>query len=182
MNYPCKVVVVAAALATATLAFAARTQDVTPAPPVSTPPMDNERLGALIQRLDPEAEGRPGFWRLTVRDREVLVITDERADRMRVIASVARADALEPELLYRLMQANFDTALDARYAIARGTLWSAYIHPFGVLDDRQFVSGLAQVVNLALTFGSTFSSGSLSFGGGDSGELIQELLERLAAV
>jgi len=125
---------------------------------------------------------RAGFWRLTVRDREVLVITDERADRMRVIADVAKAEGLEPELLYRLMQANFDTALDARYAIARGTLWSAYIHPLGALDYRQFISGVAQVVNLAQTFGSTFSSGSLSFGGGDSGELIQELLKQLDAI
>lgn len=182
MSYPCKIIVVLAALATIAAAFAARAQDVTPAPPVSTPPMDNERLGTLIQRLDSAAEGRPGFWRLTVRDREVLVITDERADRMRVIASVARAEALEPKLLYRLMQANFDTALDARYAIAQGMLWSAYIHPLGALDDRQFVSGLAQVVNLVLTFGSTFSSGSLSFGGGDSGELIQELLDQLDAI
>ncbi len=150
--------------------------------PPAQAPMDDERLGALIQRIDPEAVGRPGLWRLSVRDREVMVITDARADRMRIITGVARADALEQDMLYRVLQANFDTALDARYAVAQGVLWSAFIHPLAALDDRQFVSGLGQVVNLALSFGTTFSSGALSFGGGDSGALIEELLERSQAI
>ena len=145
-------------------------------------PMDDERLGTLIQRIDPQAVGGPGLWRLRVRDREVMVITDARADRMRIISGVAPADALEQDMLYRLMQANFDTALDARYAVAQGVLWSAFIHPLGALDDRQFVSGLGQVVNLALSFGTTFSSGALTFGGGDSSELIQDLLERSESI
>ncbi len=93
--------------------------------------MDDERLGALIRRIDPQAVGGPGLWRLQVREREVMVITDARADRMRIITGIAPADALEQELLFRLMQANFDTALDARYAVAQGVLWSAFIHPLG---------------------------------------------------
>ena len=145
-------------------------------------PMDDDRLGTLIQRIDPQAVGGPGLWRLRVRDREVMVITDARADRMRIVAGVAPADTLEQDMLYRLMQANFDTALDARYAVAQGVLWSAFIHPLGALDDRQFISGLGQVVNLALSFGTTFSSGALTFGGGDSSELIQELLERSESI
>ena len=163
----------------ATLAPAQESEDPGGAPAA---PMDNARLGALIQRIDPEARGQPGFWRLTLREREVLVITDERADRMRIITGVASAEGMEPELLYRILQANFDTALDARYAIARDVIWSAYIHPLGPLDEDQFLSGLAQVVNLALTYGSTFSSGALSFGGGDSGELLEELRERLESI
>ncbi len=191
MSKAIRVVLLAVALALA-VASAARSQETAPAPDTApgtgappeaaAEPMDNERLGALIRRLDPQAEGQAGFWRFTVREREVLVITDERADRMRIISGVAKADQLPPELLYRLMQANFDTALDARYAIAKDILWSAFIHPLSPLADAQFVSGVAQVVNLTLTFGSTFSSGALTFGGGDSGELLKELLERLEAI
>ena len=59
----------------------------------------------------------------------VLVITDERADRMRIITEVAQADKLSQKMLFRMMQANFDAALDARYAVAHGRLWSAFIHP-----------------------------------------------------
>lgn len=144
--------------------------------------MDNARLGALIERLDPEAQGRPGYWQLNIRDRAVVVITDERADRMRILSGVARAEGIPPELLYRLMQANFDTALDARYAIAQEVVWTAFIHPLGSLDDALFVSGLAQVVTLAETFGTTFSSGGMTFGGGDSGALLEELQDRLNAI
>ena len=142
------------------------------------PPMNNERLGSLILRIDENAQGRPGFWRATVAGRPITVITDENADRMRIISPVARADTLEPELMFRLLQANFDTALDARYSIAQGVLWSLFLHPLGSLGDEQFLASIGQVVNLATTFGTTYSSGGLTFGGGDSNDLIKELLEK----
>ena len=99
---------------------------------------------------------------------------------MRVVVGIAPADELEPDLLFRLMQANFDTALDARYAIAQDVLWATFIHPLSPLTNEQFLSGIGQTVNLARTFGSTFSSGALSFGGGDSRDLLErQLIEEL---
>ena len=92
------------------------------------------------------------------------------------------ADTLGESLMKRLLQSNFDTALDARYAIAKGMLWSAFVHPLPQLTPDQFASGLGQVVNLAMTFGSTFTSGGLTFGGGDSGALIEELRKRLTSI
>ena len=85
------------------------------------------------------------------------------------------------------MQANFDTALDARYAIAKDTLWSAFIHPLHSLDDEAFLLGLGQVVNLVNTFGSSYTSGLLIFRGGDSGgirekELLDELIGKGLAI
>ncbi|NKC15049.1 MAG: hypothetical protein GKR94_23525 [Gammaproteobacteria bacterium] len=145
-------------------------------------PMNNIRLGEIITKLDERAAGQPGFWRFHIKEREVLLITDEQADRMRVIAVIDKAEALDQKHLFRLMQANFDTALDARYAIAKGYLWSAFIHPLSPLTDEQFISGVAQVVTLVVTYGSTYSSGAMSFGGGDSGGLIRELLERSKAI
>lgn len=140
--------------------------------------MSNERLGALILRVDENAQGGNGFWQATVAGRTITVITDEKADRMRIISPVAPAESLDPKLMFRMLQANFDTALDARYSIAQGILWSLYLHPLGSLGDEQFLTGIGQVVNLAGSFGTTYSSGGLTFGGGDSNELIQELLEK----
>ena len=88
-------------------------------------PMDNERLGRLIQRIDENAEGQPGFWRAIIAGRAVTVITDENADRMRIISPVVQAEDLDPELMFRLLQANFDTALDARYSIAATPAFAA---------------------------------------------------------
>ena len=65
---------------------------------------------------------------------------------------------------------------------ANGRLWSAFIHPLSPLEREQFISGVGQVVNLALTYGSLYSGGGMAFGGGDSGDLqralIQELLKK----
>ena len=84
--------------------------------------------------------------------------------------------------MFRLLQANFDTALDARYSIAKNIVWSLYLHPLGSLDDAQFLAAIGQVVNLATSFGTTYSSGALTFGGGDSNDLIKELLEKGLAI
>ena len=77
---------------------------------------------------------------------------------------------VEDDELLRLMQANFDSALDARYCIANGIIWSAFIHPLSILSDEELLSGLAQAITAAASFGSTYSSGALIFKGGDSGE------------
>ena len=82
-----------------------------------------------------------GSWQFTISERVVIIVTDQLNNRMRIISPVSKADGIPPELMKRLMQANFDTALDARYAIARGVIWATFIHPLRALHDRQFISG-----------------------------------------
>lgn len=139
------------------------------------------RLDEIVRRLDENAKSpQPGSWQLTISERPVIIVTDQVNNRMRIISPISKIDGMPEELLKRLMQANFDTALDARYAIAKGLLWATYIHPLRALHDRQFISAIGQTVNLALTFGSTFSSGAMTFGGGDSRGIIErQLIEKL---
>ncbi len=132
--------------------------------------MDNKRLGELLRELDADTQGEPGFWYLEYNGHPTYVITDETADRMRVIVQVAPAENLDQAALFRMMQANFDSALDARYSIARGMLWSAFIHPLSPLSDDRFRSGFLQAITLAETYGTEYSSGGLRFSGGDSGQ------------
>jgi len=147
--------------------------------PEPEPPMTYERLGKIIFALDPEAQpSGPGF-QLVVSEVPVLVITDSNADRMRAMVPIRSAEGLTVEDMQRMMQANFDSALDARYAIANGTLWAAFIHPLSPLEKDQLISGLAQTVNIAKTYGSLYSGGAQQFGGGDSGNLQRELIEEL---
>ena len=51
---------------------------------------DNERLGRLLSRVDEAMTGEPGFWQLNVEGRPVLVVTDEAANRMRIISVQGR--------------------------------------------------------------------------------------------
>ncbi|MBL4851839.1 MAG: hypothetical protein JKY90_06115 [Gammaproteobacteria bacterium] len=142
----------------------------TPNSPDISSTMTNERIATLIEKLDGDAQGKPGFWLINLDEFEIYVITDERAGRMRAMVPILPAAEVEPEMLQRLMQANFDSALDARYAIANDTLWAAFVHPLGNLSDDLFFSGVAQSVNLAATYGTTYSSGAVVFNGGDSAE------------
>jgi len=165
-------------LACAQVAFA-QSQEA----PIEAAPqeMTVARLAEIVQALDPEAVLRGNTIAFSISDVPVLVITDASADRMRAMVPIRAADGLDASELMRLMQANFDSALDARYAVARGRLWGVYIHPLSPLKREQFVSGIAQTVNVARTYGQSYSGGAQVFGGGDSGALYQQLLEDLNA-
>lgn len=131
--------------------------------------MNNARLDTLIREHAVVDEGQPGYWKLDFQQRAVLVITDETHDRMRIITPVAEVTDLSEEIWLLALSANFDRALDARYAVNGDYLWSAFIHPLSPLTDDQFIDGLRQVATLADNFGTTFSSGSLAFGGSPDG-------------
>ncbi|KIC41200.1 hypothetical protein RA27_11250 [Ruegeria sp. ANG-R] len=154
-------------------------QDAESQSPDAEPSMTYERLGKILFALDPEAQPHGHGFELTISDRRVFVVTDTNADRMRVMVPIRSAADLTQDDLRRMMQANFDSALDARYAIANGTLWAAFLHPLSPLERDQLISGLAQTVNIARTYGTLYSSGGAQFGGGDSGDLQQQLVEEL---
>jgi hypothetical protein len=141
--------------------------------------MNNERMHDLLQRIDPELQGQLGSWVISHDTIKAQVITDERADRMRVIVPIIKLEDIEEGELLRLMQANFDSSLDARYSVANGVVWSAFIHPLSELSDEEFISGLAQAITAANTFGSTYSSGALIFGSGDSSDQQREYYESI---
>ena len=137
-------------------------------------------IDTALKKIDKDIKRETNIWQFKLGARQVIVITDPVAERMRIMVPIGDAGLLSPELLTRLMQANFDSALDARYAIANDILWGTFIHPLTSLDEKGFVSGLAQAVAVADNFGGSFSSGAVVFGGGDSTRLqAQELLELL---
>ena len=157
--------------------------DVEVAPPVAPVPelpakMNNDRLAELLARVSaPGSRKAPNYWEFELQGLNVIVITDENADRMRMMAPVAtEADLTGPQAL-RLLQANFDSALDARYAVAKGYVWSTFIHPLGSLTDDDLISGLAQVVGCGQTYGTSYTSGALIFGGGDSEKALESYEE-----
>ena len=62
-------------------------------------------------------------------------------------------------------------------------LWSTFLHRLSTLTEVDLLSGIGQTINTADTFGTSYSSGELVFGGGDSNDirrrqLIDELQRR----
>lgn len=151
---------------------------VTPAVELE-PAMTLQRLAEIVQALDPQVVARGPALEFTLDDIPVIVIADARADRMRAMVPIASADGLGPDDLMRMMQANFDAALDARYAVANGRLWGVFIHPLSPLEKDQFLSGLVQTITVAKTYGTGYTGGAAVFGGGDSNGIYQNLFEEL---
>lgn len=143
------------------------------------PPMTVERMSEIIAVLDPDVRSNQNQLYLTIEDVPLVLIADVASDRMRVMAPIRSADAVTEEDLRRMMQANFDTALDARYAIAQGRLWAVFIHPFRALEKDQLISGIGQTVNLALTYGNLYTGGAQTYRGGDSQAIQRDLIDRL---
>lgn len=175
--------IVLAMVATGALAQSETTPPATLKPKAAVEgTMTTKRMGAIIKRLDPEARksANAEAWQFHVEKVPVVVVTDAGNNRMRIMIALKKAGKMSPAELLRLSQANFDTALDARYAIAQGLLWATFIHPLSELHDRQFIAGIGQTVNAAKSYGTTYSSGLLSFGGGDSRAIIQrDLIDKL---
>ena len=125
--------------------------------------MNNEKLDEIFNKLSNQVEGRKGHWRFLIDSTVFICLTDELHNRMRIISPIVEAHEVSDAKLKRCMEANFHSALDARYAIGDNVLWSTFIHPLRELDTNQVVSAVSQVYSCAKTFGTTYSSGSLSF-------------------
>jgi hypothetical protein len=153
-----------------------------PADPVEITPEVSavlEQMDEVIKALDAKAERTGNRWQFMLQERVMLVVTDTTAGRMRIITPIALTADMPEGAMERLMQANFDTALDARYAVAQNLVWGAFIHPLDTLTQRDFASGILQTHAIGETFGTTFSSGVISYGGGDSGAIFEDQLKAL---
>ena len=166
-------------LASAAALATAQEGDAPESPPAVEPPMTMSRMADIIRAIDPEAQASGSAIQFTIDDIPLVVGADPGANRMRAMVPIRSADGLAADELMRLMQANFDTALDARYAGAQGRLWGVFIHPLSPLEKDQLLSAFIQTINVARTYGQSYSGGALSYGGGDSNGIYRELLKEL---
>jgi hypothetical protein len=132
--------------------------------PSSSGALDTAKLDGLLKTISPSITGQPGRWEGVFEGISVVIMSRDGHNRMRVLAPVTRLEALDAALLQRLLEANFSTALDARYALFRGMLWSVFLHPLDSLTEAELRSALQQVVTLVKTTGTTYASTDLSFG------------------
>lgn len=128
--------------------------------------MTTSAIGKLLDSYLTELEGESGFWRGMREDVQIFVLSDESHDRMRIMAPVGELKALETRVLQMLLEANYDRALDAKYAMRGKEVWSVSVHPLATLAPDDFASFLDQVVRLVKNTGSTYASSDLVFGGG----------------
>ena len=125
--------------------------------------MTNDRLERIVTSMADSIQGNSGNWQFLIKDRMFICVTDQPNNRMRIMSPIVEQKELAYTDMLKVMEANFHTALDVKYAIAHDLLWSVYIHPLRELSDDQVVDAIQQVYVAAMTYGSTYSSSSLSF-------------------
>jgi hypothetical protein len=130
--------------------------------------MTTDSISRILDSYLTELEGQPGFWRGTRDEVQLFVLSDESHDRVRIMAPIGEVKDMQPELLQVLLQANYDRALDARYAMRGREVWSVSVHPLATLAPDDFADFLDQVVRLVKNTGSSYASSDLVFGGGVS--------------
>ena len=126
--------------------------------------MTHSTLGRLLERLLEEMEGSDGFWHGQRDDVTVYVVSDLEHDRMRIMAPIGELRVNDAGFLSILLQANFDRALDAKYALRKKELWSVFMHPLSTVVPDDLGLYIDQVVRLVKNTGSTYASSDLIFG------------------
>lgn len=132
--------------------------------------MTTSAIGRLLDSYLTELEGEDGFWRGMREDVQIFVLSDDSHDRMRIMAPIGELKELESRVLQMLLEANYDRALDAKYALRGKEVWSVSVHPLATLAPDDFASFLDQVVRLVKNTGSSYASSDLVFGAGHPGE------------
>ena len=133
--------------------------------PIPSNHMNNRRLKQLIESAGDVQDGQLGYWRFLYRGRVLVVVTDESANRMRIMTPVVGEPEMSSEDLQTVLAANFGRAMDAKYALSNEVLWSVFMHRLRELTDDQFLDGLDQVAQLADNYGTTYTSSNLVFDG-----------------
>ena len=138
--------------------------------------MSNTKMEKILFRVSeevarmPGAQDIPGRWKIVYMQRELFVITDELANRMRVMTPIIEEENLDLNDMKLLLEANFDRALDAKYSLYQGLLWSSFTHPLQELTVEQLKDAIKQVATLADRYGDTYSSTDLVFGSTEENE------------
>jgi hypothetical protein len=132
--------------------------------------MSMEKMEKILHRVSEEVDhmpgkkDTPGRWKIVFMNRELFVITDESANRMRIMTPIIEEENLDQADMKVLLEANFSRALDAKYSLYQGLLWSSFTHPLQELTVEQLKDALKQVATLADRYGDTYSSSDLVFG------------------
>ena len=79
--------------------------------------MNNMKMEKIIKQEATEVEGQLGNWQLIYGDRLVLIITDEKNNRMRIFSPVIAESDLKNGQMVKMLEANFHSALDAKYSL-----------------------------------------------------------------
>jgi len=127
--------------------------------------MNSKNLSRIISKVSDTAITTGNTIRFAYKERPLICVYDENANRMRIISPIVETKDLEEKHLLNALVANFHSALDVKYALSDEVMWAVFIHPLQELSEHQVIEAIRQVHTASVTFGSTYSSTNLVFPG-----------------
>jgi len=125
--------------------------------------MNANKMKDILKSLNIEFEQKNNTISYNLQGYSMTIIYDVNADRMRIVCPIVKVKDITKDHISQAMEANYHTALDARYAISNDIVWAVFIHPLSDLSEKLFTSALEQTLYTAATFGKEYSSGALNF-------------------
>jgi len=126
--------------------------------------MNNKKLEKTLKKISQEIEGETGNWQVLYKDFPLFILTDESSNRMRIFTPILEEQELKVGQMKKMLEANFHSALDAKYSLYEGFVIGIYTHPLVELNDAQMEDAMQQVVNLSRNFGTSYTSTDMMFG------------------
>ena len=69
--------------------------------------MTNQKIENILTKVTDSVRGYPGYWEVLYKERQLLCLTDEGHNRMRIISPIVEVETLQKELLLDVLTANF---------------------------------------------------------------------------
>jgi DNA-binding transcriptional regulator YhcF (GntR family) len=98
-------------------------------------------FGDTIQTL------APGSYQVETPELRLLVLLSDDQSWLRVLLPIAPAQEAQP-YLEELLEANFDTTQEARYALHQDVLWGVFQHSYAGLSIADFTAALERLLFL----------------------------------
>src|SRR6478672_9623953 len=86
-------------------------------------------------------------WQVETPNFRLLVLLSEDGSWLRILLPIADAQEAQP-FLDKLLEANFDTTLETRYAIHQNVLWGVFQHSPATLAASDFSAAVARLLAL----------------------------------
>lgn len=88
-----------------------------------------------------------GMWQVETPEFRLLVLLSEDYSWLRALIPIAPAQEVQP-FLEQLLEANFDTTQEVRYALNQNVLWGVFQHNCATLAPQDFSAAIARLITL----------------------------------
>lgn len=100
-----------------------------------------ELFGSAVQSIPPTS------WQVETPSFRILVLVSDDLSWLRILVPIVPAQEALP-LLEQLLEANFDSTQETRYALAQGVLWGVFQHSRESLAKSDFSGAIARLRSL----------------------------------